>query len=575
MSALVRFFLSLRLLVACLPAVLACIFLASFLPQVFLWYVGEVSACGVLRQCEAKVFGLSWAPSVGVSPLGLVGLVAVAVAFRIVAWVLFEVLGQLSSQRLSTLMTKSLASTRVTWFDTRDSGSLLARFSHDYTDLKQMGVIRIGDTLNAVFEVVCLASLVLLADPIPFLLLAPVLVVFLWLVARIGRALADTKTRLSKAMATFLHRGTDFIDGAWTFLVYGKAAAVRARLHAATAEVTDANVALATTMAKGRSWADAVSAVYGSLFLLFVVISLSQGRLEQSVAAVLLTTVFRLQPAFNWLLWSTAYLKETDAGARRVFEIVDLPAEETEEFAPGYAGPARTRGKEGMGAPDTRTNALPREGDIALLGFTASYRPDTPPVLAAVDLVIPQGARVGIVGRTGAGKSTLFQALLRMLHVHAGDVRIGGVSIYAVPPAEVRSLFCVVPQSPYLFGGTVRENLDFTSRSDDDALARALATVGLALPLDAAVKEGGANLSVGERQLLCLARALVTDKRIILMDEPTSSVDPVTDARIQELLGSVFRGRTVVTIAHRVGTLEGYDRVIDLGALRDARGTSG
>jgi ABC-type multidrug transport system fused ATPase/permease subunit len=113
--------------------------------------------------------------------------------------------------------------------------------------------------------------------------------------------------------------------------------------------------------------------------------------------------------------------------------------------------------------------------------------------------------------------------------------------------------------------GRVRDALDYTESTPTGTLQRALDTVGLALRLEDPLLEGGVNLSVGERQLLCLARALATDKRILLMDEPTSSVDVETDARVQALLASTFRGRTVLTIAHRMETLAAYDAVVRLG----------
>jgi ABC-type multidrug transport system fused ATPase/permease subunit len=153
-----------------------------------------------------------------------------------------------------------------------------------------------------------------------------------------------------------------------------------------------------------------------------------------------------------------------------------------------------------------------------------------------------------------------------MVYVRAGDVRIAGTSIYGFDVRDWRRHFGVVPQSPYLFTGTVRSNLDRLGILPDVDLLRALKAVQLNLPLDHAVLEGGVNLSTGERQLVCLARVLAAKKDIVLMDEPTSGLDPETDARIENTLRTALQGKTVVTIAHRTESLGAYDRVVRIEA---------
>ncbi|MCA2960412.1 MAG: ABC transporter ATP-binding protein/permease [Silvanigrellales bacterium] len=565
MKGLLRFFFTLRALVWALPLVLACILAACFLPQLFLWYIGEISRCGVFSSCRATALGLSWAPALLVSPLGLVVVVGAAIAFRVAAWALFEILGQLSSRHLARKMIQGLAGTRVTWFDTQGSGAVLSRFSHDFPGLKEMGVIRLGDSLNALFEVLCLSSLILFVDARPFFIVIPLLVTFLFLVAKLGGRLEGAKSRESLAMGSFLQKATDMFDGAWTFLVYGKADLLRVRLCRATESLVQANVELASLAARGRLLAEAVSSAYGFLFLVFVAWAMAQGKIEVGLAAVLLTTVFRLQPAFSWLFWAAANLRESEAAAQRVFELVDLPPEEAQERVSPVSSP-----QDSLQGLLKSPVALPREGDIVFAAYSASYRPDSPLVLHSVSLRFEGGRRTGLIGRTGAGKSSVFQALMRMLHVTQGDILLGGVSLFSVPPEHVRSVFCVVPQQPYLFAGTVREALDLPGVARENDLRAALAEVGLPLALDEPLREGGSNLSVGERQLLCLARALVSDKRILLLDEPTSSVDVETDARIQGLLASTFRGRTVLTIAHRKETWEGFDAIVELQAPEGA-----
>jgi ABC-type multidrug transport system fused ATPase/permease subunit len=208
-------------------------------------------------------------------------------------------------------------------------------------------------------------------------------------------------------------------------------------------------------------------------------------------------------------------------------------------------------------------------GDIRFENYTMSYRKDLPKILDNFTVNIPQGKKVGIVGRTGAGKSSFMQALFRMVYHRDGDILIGGRSIFSADISSVRSSFGVVPQDPYLFAGTIRFNLAGNLQDVSDArLLAALRTVNLDVDLDAQVQEGGKDYSVGERQLLCIARLILLDKQYILMDEPTSSLDRKTDEQMQRLMRTVLADKTVITIAHRLESLEHYDLILEMAGGR-------
>lgn len=247
----------------------------------------------------------------------------------------------------------------------------------------------------------------------------------------------------------------------------------------------------------------------------------------------------------------------------------------------------------------------PEHGHIQFENIELRYRPGLPLVLKGVNLDIQGGERIGVVGRTGAGKSSVLAALFRLVEPSKGHILIDGVDIHGLGLLDLRTKLAIIPQDPTLFRGTVRSNLDpfgeytdeelwvalrksylvedtasstmeesitSTARNTPDKPTAAVAnTLQQRITLDTTVVDAGENFSLGQRQLMALARALVRNSQIIVCDEATSSVDQETDKKIQRTMREGFQGRTVLCIAHRLGTVLGYDRVVvmDQGIVRE------
>lgn len=448
-----------------------------------------------------------------------------------------------------------------TFFDVQPKGRILNRFSKDMDtldnllpDSARMAVSTLGTVLGAIILITVLTH---------YFVIAVAVVIFFYAIASImyRRGAREVK-RLDALLRSALYAHfSETLTGLATLRAYQETERFRNDHHR---HLDIENRAYFFSICNQRFLGVRMDAIGALLvFVTALLATVGANALNPAEIGLALSFMLTVSQAFSWATRQVAEVENDMNSAERIqYYANDLEQEAPQEIPEANLDPA-----------------WPKSGAIEFKDATLRYREGLPIVLKDINLSLKGGEKTAIVGRTGAGKSSLLTCLLRLIELERGSITIDGVDISKIGLADLRNRIGYLPQEPVLFSGTIRSNLDpfnvydearlndalkrsyLIASEDDQSQGNITSQHSSSVHLDTALEEEGGNLSLGQRSLVSLARALVKDSQIILLDEATASVDVQTDALIQATIRREFAHKTLLTIAHRLRTIIGYDKV--------------
>ncbi|RPD56133.1 multidrug resistance-associated ABC transporter [Lentinus tigrinus ALCF2SS1-7] len=447
----------------------------------------------------------------------------------------------------------------VSFFDTTPLGRIISRLSKDQDTVDAELAIIATNLLIAGSSIVGTAGLVFYTFPYLGIIFAPMIVLYYAASLYYRRNSVEMKRLDSLLRSNLFASYSETLTGLSTVRAYRSQYRFIAKSEAG---LDQENRAYYMTIAI-QCWLAVRLDILGNLLILGIGLFAAGFRrsVDPSKIGVVMSYTLSITQMFSTLVTMYAHNEQNFNAVERILHYTELPSE----------GAATT--------PNDPPPSWPESGAVEFKDVEMVYRQGLPLVLKGVSFAVKPGEKVGIVGRTGAGKSSLLQALFRIINIQKGVIEIDGRNIADIGLDTLRGRLALVPQDSLLFQGTLRDNLDPQhSRTDAeiiDALKRAWLlpkdgpvdpAVEAKFSLDSAVSDEGSNYSAGEKQLLALCRALVKNSRIIVLDEATSNVDVETDSKVQRTIQTEFASSTLLCVAHRLNTIVYYDRILVMDA---------
>ncbi|KAJ3669523.1 hypothetical protein LUZ60_011473 [Juncus effusus] len=485
---------------------------------------------------------------------------AISIVFVAMRAFLVAILGLQTAQVFFRQILNSILHAPMSFFDITPSGRILSRASSDQTNIDLFLPFFVWMTMSMYITVLSVIIVTCQVAWPSVICVIPLMLLNIWYR---GYYLATSRelTRLeSITKAPVIHHFSETIQGVTTVRCFRKEESFSQE------NINRVNSSLRMDFHNNgaNEWLGFRLELIGSFVLCstaLLMVTLPSGFIKPEYVGLSLSYGLSLNTVLFFAVWMSCFIENKMVSVERIKQFCNIPSE------------SAWRIKDCL-----PSSQWPTKGDIDIVNLKVRYRTNTPLVLKGISLTIYGGEKVGVVGRTGSGKSTLIQALFRIVEPSDGMIIIDGVDICTLGLHDLRSRFGIIPQEPVLFEGTIRSNIDPLEQYSDDEIWQALERCQLKdavafkpEKLDSLVVDSGENWSVGQRQLLCLGRVMLKKSRILFMDEATASVDSQTDAVIQRIIREDFSACTIISIAHRIPTVMDCNRVlvIDAGLAKE------
>ncbi|KAI5459860.1 P-loop containing nucleoside triphosphate hydrolase protein [Mariannaea sp. PMI_226] len=461
-----------------------------------------------------------------------------------------------ASRKLHERMANAIFRSPMSFFDTTPAGRILNRFSSDIYRVDEV----LARTFNMLFVNVGRSAFTLVvisvATPAFISLIIPISLMYYFIQRYYLRTSRELKRLDSVSRSPIYAHFQESLGGITTIRAYRQ----QQRFELENEWRVDANLRAYFPSISANRWLAVRLEFIGAIVILsaagFAIFSVaSNSGLSPGMVGLAMSYALQITTSLNWIVRQTVEVETNIVSVERVLEYAALPSE-APEIIPNKRPPA----------------SWPAKGEVEFVNYSTRYREGLDLVLKNINLDIKTHEKIGVVGRTGAGKSSLTLALFRLIEPATGHIGIDEVNTSSIGLLDLRRRLAIIPQDAALFEGTVRDNLDPGHVHDDTELWSVLEHARLKDHvssmeggLEAKINEGGSNLSQGQRQLVSLARAMLTPSNILVLDEATAAVDVQTDALLQATLRSpLFVNRTIITVAHRLNTILDSDRVVVL-----------
>jgi subfamily B ATP-binding cassette protein MsbA len=464
--------------------------------------------------------------------------------------------GQRVVRDLRTVVFRHILGQSVAFLSQQTTGRLMTRITSDVAQVQRAVSDMIGDLARESLSLVGFAALLFYYDPRLAILCLTGAPLVIYPLVRLGQRVRRTARASQDALEQLSHVGTEAITGHRVVTAFAAEAReaekferASHRLYRTTMRVTRVLSALPPLMEFIGGIAFVGALVYGSR-------EIASGRLSSGEFAAFIAALFMMYAPARKLSRVNADLQQAMAAGERIFELLDTH-NEVQERADAAALPAFSRA-------------------VEFRAVRFAYQPGHPPILDGVSLTVPAGQMLAIVGRSGAGKTTLVNLVPRFYDVTGGAILIDGHDVRDVTLASLRAQIGIVTQETILFDDTIAANIAYgrrdASREEIEAAARAAHAHEFIVQLeggyDAAIGERGHRLSGGQRQRVAIARAILRDSPILILDEATSALDSESELLVQDALSTLMRARTAFVIAHRLSTVRRADAIVVLDGGR-------